>query len=163
MDEQLESLIRREQISLASIRQRAAAFGIDELLLSVIMIVILWDTMAQAKTLEAMIAVTNSFLLEYMAIKIVYQTFFTMQYGATIGKIVMKIRVIEIATLSNPGFLSAASAGHRKTVRGLHPGHFLFIHMRVFITGSFPGLYAESMHYEDFTDSRADLIFTASS
>lgn len=107
MDEQLESLIRREQIALASIRQRAAAFGIDELLLSMIMIVILWDTMAQAKTLEAMINVTNSFLLEYMAIKIIYQTFFTMQYGASLGKIVMKIRVIELSTLSNPRFLSA--------------------------------------------------------
>lgn len=107
MDEQLESLIRREQIALASIRQRAAAFGIDELLLSMIMIVILWDTMAQAKTLEAMIDVTNSFLLEYMAIKIIYQTFFTMQYGASLGKIVMKIRVIELSTLSNPRFLSA--------------------------------------------------------
>ncbi len=107
MDEQLESLIQREQVSLASIRQRAAAFGIDELLLSVIMIIILWDTMAQAKTLEAMIALTNSFLLEYMAIKIIYQTFFTMQYGASLGKIVMKIRVIELSTLSNPRFLSA--------------------------------------------------------
>ncbi|MBD3798978.1 RDD family protein [Sulfuricurvum sp.] len=107
MDEQLESLIRREQISLASIRQRAAAFGIDELLLSVIMIVILWDAMAQAKTLEAMIDVTNSFLLEYMVIKIIYQTFFTMQYGASLGKIVMKIRVVELSTLSNPRFLSA--------------------------------------------------------
>lgn len=107
MDERLESLIQREQVSLASIRQRAAAFGIDELLLSVIMIVILWDAMAQAKTLEAMIAVTNSFLLEYMAIKIIYQTFFTMQYGASLGKIVMKIRVIELSTLSNPRFLSA--------------------------------------------------------
>lgn len=107
MDEQLESLIQREQVSLASIRQRAAAFGIDELLLSLIMIIILWDTMAQAKTLEAMIALTNSFLLEYMAIKIIYQTFFTMQYGASLGKIVMKIRVIELSTLSNPRFLSA--------------------------------------------------------
>lgn len=107
MDEQLESLIRREQISLASIRQRAAAFGIDELLLSVIMIVILWDAMSHAKTLEAMIEVTNTFLLEYMAIKILYQTFFTMQYGASLGKIIMKIRVIELSTLSNPRFLSA--------------------------------------------------------
>lgn len=107
MDEQLESLIQREQISLASIRQRAVAFGIDELLLSVIMIIILWDAMTQAKTLEAMIDVTNSFLLEYMAIKIIYQTFFTMQYGASLGKIIMKIRVIELATLSNPRFFSA--------------------------------------------------------
>lgn len=107
MDERLDSLIQRERLTLSSIRQRAAAFGIDELLLSVIMVVILWDAIARADTIEAMIAVTNSFLLEYMAIKIIYHTFFTMQYGASIGKIVMKIRVIEITTLSNPGFLSS--------------------------------------------------------
>lgn len=107
MDESLDSLIQREHLQLASIRQRAAAFGIDETLLSIIMIVILWDSIAAAHTLENMIAVTNSFLLEYMSIKIIYQTFFTMQYGASIGKIIMKIRVIEISTLSNPNFLSA--------------------------------------------------------
>jgi len=107
MDESLDSLIQREHLQLSSIRQRAAAFGIDETLLSIIMIVILWDSIAAAHTLEEMIAVTNSFLLEYMSIKIIYQTFFTMQYGASIGKIIMKIRVIEISTLSNPGFLSA--------------------------------------------------------
>ncbi|HEX5330149.1 RDD family protein [Sulfuricurvum sp.] len=107
MDERLDSLLEREHLTLATVRQRAAAFGIDELLLSFIMIIILWDSMTKANTLEAMIAVTNSFLLEYMSIKIVYQTFFTMQYGASIGKIVMKIRVIEISTLSNPSFLSA--------------------------------------------------------
>ncbi|MGA9046116.1 RDD family protein [Sulfuricurvum sp.] len=107
MDEQLDSLIQRERLTLSSVRQRAAAFGIDELLLSVLMVVILWDSIAQANTIEAMIAVTNSFLLEYMAIKIIYHTFFTMQYGASIGKIVMKIRVIEVSTLSNPSFLSA--------------------------------------------------------
>lgn len=107
MDENLDSLIQREHLHLSSIRQRAAAFGIDEILLSTIMIVILWDSITLAHSLEQMIAVTNSFLLEYMAIKIIYQTFFTMQYGASIGKIIMKIRVIEISTLSNPGFLSA--------------------------------------------------------
>ncbi|MFY9143368.1 RDD family protein [Sulfuricurvum sp.] len=107
MDENIDSLMQREHLSLASIRQRAAAFGIDELLLSVIMIIILWDAISKADTFEAMIAVTNSFLLEYMAIKIIYQTFFTMQYGASLGKIIMKIRIIELTTLSNPSFLSA--------------------------------------------------------
>ena len=107
MDQQIDSLLQREHLELSSIRQRVAAFGIDELLLSTIMIIILWDAMSNAETLESMIAVTNSFLLEYMAIKIIYQTFFTMQYGASLGKIVMKIRVIELSTLSNPSFLSA--------------------------------------------------------
>ena len=107
MDENLDSLIEREHLNLASIRQRIAAFGIDEVLLSLILIIILWDSISLAHTLEEKIAVINSFLLEYMIIKIMYQTFFTMQYGASIGKIVMKIRVIEIKTLSNPRFLSA--------------------------------------------------------
>ena len=47
------------------------------------------------------------FILEYMAMKIIYQAFFTMQYGASIGKIAMKIRVIEIQTLDNPNVLSS--------------------------------------------------------
>lgn len=107
MNNDIETLISREKLHLASIRSRTAAFGIDELLLSMILIIILWDSINSATSVEAMIEVINTFILEYMAIKIAYQTFFTMQYGATIGKIVMKIRVIEIRTLSNPGFLSA--------------------------------------------------------
>ncbi|MDD5716438.1 MAG: RDD family protein [Sulfuricurvum sp.] len=107
MDEHLDSLIQRERLELSTIQKRAAAFGIDELLLSILMVVILWDSIVSASTLESMIAVTNNFLLEFMAIKIVYHTFFTMQYGASIGKIIMKIRIIELSTLSNPSFLCA--------------------------------------------------------
>lgn len=107
MDEKLDTLMQREHLTLATIRQRTLAFGIDEILLSTLLMIILWDAISKVQTVEGMIALTNSFLLEYMSIKIVYQTFFTMQYGATIGKIVMKIRVIEINSLSNPGFLSA--------------------------------------------------------
>lgn len=107
MNNEIESLLLREKLELSSIRARAAAFGIDELLLSIILLVILWDTISAASDIESMIIVVNTFILEYMMIKIAYQTFFAMQYGATVGKIVMKIRIVEIRTLSNPGFLSA--------------------------------------------------------
>lgn len=107
MNNDIENLLSRENLQLASVRARAAAFGIDEVLLSIILLAILWDSMSAAKSVEAMILVVNTFILEYMAIKILYQTFFTMQYGATVGKIVMKIRIIEMKTLSNPSFLSA--------------------------------------------------------
>ncbi len=46
-----------------------------------------------------------------MAMKIIYQAFFVMNYGASIGKIVMKIRVLEIQTLDNPSVLSALNRG----------------------------------------------------
>lgn len=107
MNNEIETLISREKLHLASVRSRVAAFGIDEVLLSMILFAILWDSISTATSVEAMIGIINTFILEYMAIKILYQTFFTMQYGATLGKIVMKIRIIEIKTLSNPGFLSA--------------------------------------------------------
>ncbi len=107
MNNDIENLLSRENLQLASIRARVAAFGIDEVLLSFILLVILWDSISAATSVEAMILVINTFVLEYMAIKILYQTFFTMQYGATLGKIVMKIRIIEVKTLSNPSFFCA--------------------------------------------------------
>ena len=107
MSEEVENILHREGITLASIKARSMAFFIDEMLLSFILIFALWDSYVQAQTLEQMINLTNQFVLEYMAMKIFYQAFFTMQYGASIGKIVMKIRVIEINTLQYPNVLSS--------------------------------------------------------
>ncbi len=104
MDKELENILHRENITLAPIKKRATAFFIDEMLLSILLIVALWDSFTNAQTMEEMINLTNSFVLEYMAMKIIYQAFFVMQYGATLGKIIMKIRVIEIQTLVNPTF-----------------------------------------------------------
>ena len=86
-------------MDLATTRRRALAFFIDEILLSFLLLIALWESFSQAANTEEIINLTNSFVLEYMALKIVYQAFFIMQYGATIGKIVMKVRVIEIKTM----------------------------------------------------------------
>lgn len=107
MNEQLDDVLDREYLKIASLKARSAAFAIDEILISILLFIVLWDSISEAKTVEAIIGLTNHFLLEFMAIKIVYQTFFTMQYGATLGKIAMKIRVVEVKTLANPSFFSA--------------------------------------------------------
>jgi len=65
----------------------------------------MWESFANATNMEEIIILTNNFVLEYMLMKIIYQAFFVMQYGATLGKMAAKIRVIEIATLSNPNVL----------------------------------------------------------
>jgi len=102
LNEEIENILHRENITLANTKKRAVALFIDELLLSFVLILALWDTFVSASSTEEIIALTNSFILEYMALKIIYQTFFVFQYGASIGKIVMKIRIIEISTLTNP-------------------------------------------------------------
>ena len=111
MNDAIERILHRENITLADIKKRALAFFIDELLLSFLLVIALWDSFSSAKNVEEMILLTNSFVLEYMAMKIVYQAFFVMQYGATIGKLLLHIRVIEIATLHNPNVLSALNRG----------------------------------------------------
>ncbi|WP_294961652.1 RDD family protein [Sulfurimonas sp.] len=105
MNEEIENILHREGIVLASNKKRAMAFFIDEMLLSFLLVVALWDSFAQAVTMEQMINITNTFVLEYMLMKIIYQAFFVMQYGASIGKIIMKIRVIDTKTMQTPNVL----------------------------------------------------------
>jgi uncharacterized RDD family membrane protein YckC len=107
MNDELEDILHREHIELADIKKRGVAFFIDELLLSFILMIVLWDSFSQSANMEEIITLTNAFFLEYMAMKIIYQTFFVMQYGATLGKIAMKIQVLEIQTLSYPSLLAA--------------------------------------------------------
>jgi uncharacterized RDD family membrane protein YckC len=107
MNEEIQNILYREEMTLSTISKRATAFFIDELLLSFLLIIALWDSFSTAKTMEEMINITNTFILEYMFMKIVYQAFFVMKYGASLGKIMMKIRVIEIATLQNPSVVSS--------------------------------------------------------
>ncbi|MDA7817035.1 RDD family protein [Sulfurimonas sp.] len=105
MNEEVQNLLHREGMTLASIAKRSVAFFIDELLLSFLLILSLGDAFFEAETTEEMIILTNKFILEYIAMKIFYQAFFTMQYGASLGKLAMKIRVIDINTLSNVNVL----------------------------------------------------------
>jgi len=107
LDETIQNTLYRENLTLASIAKRATAFVIDELLLSLLVIIALWDQFENAKDMQELIYVTNSFVLEYMFLKIIYQAFFVMQYGASIGKLMMKIKVIEIRTLTSPNVLSS--------------------------------------------------------
>ncbi|MDD3855023.1 MAG: hypothetical protein A3J96_04550 [Sulfurimonas sp. RIFOXYC2_FULL_36_7] len=116
MNEEIENLLHREGMTLATIKKRGMAFFIDEMLLSLLLILALGNSFFEAKTVEEMILLTNTFVLEYMAIKIIYQAFFIMQYGATLGKIAMKIRVIEIKTLQTPNVVVALNRAFVRVV-----------------------------------------------
>jgi uncharacterized RDD family membrane protein YckC len=107
LNEEIENVLHREGLVLAPVKKRAMAFFIDEMLLSFLLIIAMSDAFSNANSVEEIINLTNNFMFEYLIMKIVYQTFFVMQYGATLGKLAMKIRVIEIATLQNPRFAAS--------------------------------------------------------
>jgi len=107
MNEEIYELLDREQLVLASKQKRIFAYMIDEVILSVIWLSIIWDGFSGLDTTEAKIELINSYILEFMLLKIIYHTFFVMQYAASPGKIMMKIRVLELNEVSDPSFMTS--------------------------------------------------------
>ena len=107
MNDELQQRLSNAGLVLATTQKRALAFFIDELFLSFLFLVVIWDKIAAANEPESIIALINAFTFEYLLIKIIYQTFFVYQYGATLGKIFMKIQVVDVQTMQRPNFSSA--------------------------------------------------------
>lgn len=84
-------------LQLATMRSRAFAYVIDDLLVTVIIMIIFWENIiALSDNMEAMMfLIKTDLVFPLIALKIIYQTFFIWYYGATIGKIIAKIRVID--------------------------------------------------------------------
>ncbi|MDX9813805.1 MAG: RDD family protein [Sulfurimonas sp.] len=103
--EQIEQNLHRENLTLAPIKKRAVAAFIDELLLSFLLLLSINESFSSAANVEEAIALTNHYIVEYLAIKLIYQAFFIHQYGATLGKIAMKIRVVDSVSFAKPNIL----------------------------------------------------------
>ena len=85
-------------LQLASMRSRAFAFVIDDLLVTAIIMIIFWESIvALSSDMEAMMFLMKTDLvMPLIALKVIYHTFFVWYYGATVGKIIAKIRVIDV-------------------------------------------------------------------
>ena len=85
-------------LQLASMRSRAFAFVIDDLLVTAIIMIIFWESIvALSSDMEAMMFLMKTDLvMPLIALKVTYHTFFVWYYGTTVGKIIAKIRVIDV-------------------------------------------------------------------
>lgn len=84
---------------LSPLYKRFFAFLIDDILVSVIIFTIFWDSIANsASDMESMVNVVNGFVMPILFLKFIYQTLFIWYYGATVGKIIVKIKVIDYNT-----------------------------------------------------------------
>lgn len=114
--EDIYKLLDREELFLSSKQKRIAAYILDELILSVLWLSVIWDSFSGLESIEDKVLLINSYILEFMVLKIIYHTFFVMQYAASPGKIIMKIRIIELTTASSPSFMTSLN---RASVRVL--------------------------------------------
>ena len=108
---EVDARLQQAGLELATTRKRAVAFFIDELFLSFIFLVIIYDQVTALQTSDALVELVNSYTFEYLLLKVIYQTLFVYQYGATLGKIAMKIQVVDNQQFQRPIFASALNRG----------------------------------------------------
>lgn len=83
-------------LQLASMKSRMKAFIIDDLSITFLVVFILWDKISStnADLISTMIIMNEAFF-QIVVLKFIYQSFFIWYYGATVGKLIVKIKVID--------------------------------------------------------------------
>ena len=117
-----------DNLQLASNQVRMKAFIIDDFAITFISILILWDKIVATNgDLESMLVIFNSAFVQILFLKFIYQTFFVWYYGATLGKILTKIRVVDYNTLNRVSLLTSAtrSVGRLFSEMFFYAGFFL--------------------------------------
>lgn len=111
MDSKITQLLERENFTLASLQARIIAYVLDLCIISVALSFIFWDELVVMQIAldsgKLPKDTMSTFMLWVFVFCMVYEVLFSMLYGATLGKIVMKIRIISIDFVDKPLFLQA--------------------------------------------------------
>lgn len=99
----LEEKLYREEIELAPLFLRFCAFVLDKIILAFVFSLIYWDVVSQyAGDYYALNLVMLELIWPLIFLMLAYEVVFLMLYGATLGKMVFKIRVISTSLFDTP-------------------------------------------------------------
>jgi len=120
--------IDTDNLQLASMRSRVKAFVIDDLSITLLVIVILWDKIGSTNgDLMSTMMIMNEAFIQIIILKFIYQSFFVWYYGATIGKLISKIKVIDFENYGRISLMNSCirSAGRIISESLFYLGFFL--------------------------------------
>ncbi|HHQ4065390.1 TPA: RDD family protein [Campylobacter jejuni] len=107
MKENLQDRLERENLKIASFGKRALAFLIDDMVISLIVFIIFYDRLIQAKDLFETTQIVGNFYLGFILLHFSYQAIFTYLYGASLGKILCKIIILDENLLDKPNLIQS--------------------------------------------------------
>ena len=131
-------------MNIAPLGKRVIAFGIDEIILATLFTIVLLvidepEIMAAAQSgsnLEVQ-KIASKFILHYAIIKFLYQAIFVYLYGATLGKLAVKIYCVRAGGSS----MDIATAAIRAAVRMISETIFYMGFLVAFFTSSRQSLH----------------------
>lgn len=105
----MQENIDTSKLQLASMRSRAFAFVIDDVIVSILIMFAYWDVIVavSSNSDELIYLMQGTLVVPLMALKVAYHTFFVWYDGQTIGKRLAKIRVIDADNWGKANFLQA--------------------------------------------------------
>ena len=106
-------------VKLAPFGKRIMAYSIDDILISILFVIILWEPIRSSTSIEEVASIINSVWLFMVMTQILYHTFFVWQYGASIGKIAMGIVVVESQNLIKPRLIVALNRAIFRVISGM--------------------------------------------
>jgi len=136
-------MTQNSSLAIASMQKRMAAFVIDDIIISLFFMIIFYDQItALISTAESggeistvTMELMNTFLADNImivfAIKVIYHTVLIWQNGMTIGKYIVKIKVISLDTEQRPTFQQAFL---RASVRLISDTFFYLGYLMAFFT-----------------------------
>ena len=101
MDELAEKL-EREGFKIASLSKRIIAMTIDDLLVSLIVVIAFSPSFERVRTFQDALILTDRLFVYIFIAYTLYHWLFVAFYGKTIGKFITKIKVIDIKTFDKP-------------------------------------------------------------
>ncbi|MBK1992121.1 RDD family protein [Campylobacter sp. 2018MI35] len=102
MKEDLFDKLERENLEIASFYKRALAYLIDNIILSFIVFIIFYNQFSMAKDAFEITQILGNFSLGFILLHFFYHTLFTYMYGASLGKMVCKIIIIDEDLFDKP-------------------------------------------------------------
>lgn len=103
-------ILDREGLRIATDERRILAFFIDEIIISLIIFVGFYEQIATLNgDMTRIQTLLTSAFFYIIILKIAYHSTFTAIYGASVGKILCKIKIIKIDTIDKPSVIEAIS------------------------------------------------------
>jgi len=101
---ELVDRLHNEGLKEASLFKRAVAMSIDDFIVSFIVVIAFLPLFQNAKTYEEVLVVVDKLFVYIFIAYTLYHWIFIALYGKTIGKMIVKIKTVDIQTLDTPGW-----------------------------------------------------------
>ena len=118
---EIEQRLQREGLKLASFGKRIIAYLIDSLIINLLIIFTFYSDLSSL-SYDVALNLAQDVLLSILLINFLYHFIFTLLYGASLGKFVCKIAIIDENLLDKPNFIQSAL---RSAVRLLSENAFM--------------------------------------